>query len=198
MSPKVGMRPVRREQIVQATIRCLARRGYARLTMKELAREANVSQGILHYYFADKRAILAAAFRAVAAALNRRVAVAQARSVRDPRSRLRAVVAACLEAAVEQRAYWRVFVQFWSEMPHDRDLRRANAELYETTRSQLAGLVTQGIRSGVFREVNARHAAGVILGLVDGLSLQLTFDEAFSVTAAARFCDEALMRYLAT
>jgi hypothetical protein len=37
-----------------------------------------------------------------------------------------------------------------------------------------------------------------VLGLVDGLSLQLTFDpEAFSVAEATRFCDDALGRYLA-
>ena len=38
MSPKVGMGPVRREQIVRATVRCLAREGYTRLTMKKVAR----------------------------------------------------------------------------------------------------------------------------------------------------------------
>jgi TetR/AcrR family transcriptional repressor of bet genes len=198
MSPKVGMRPVRREQIVRATVRCLARQGYRRLTMKDLAREARVSQGILHYYFTDKQAILAAAFRAVTAALNRRVAIAQARGARDPRSRLRAVIGACFQAAVEEREHWIVFLQFWSEMLHDRELRGINAALYETSRSQLAELITSGIRAGTFREVNARHAAAVILGLVDGISLQLTFDDTFSVAAAVRFCDDALMRYLGT
>ena len=197
MSPKVGMRPVRREQIVRATIRCLARQGYARLTMKDLAREAGVSQGILHYYFADKRAILGAAFRTVTAELDRRVAAAQARSARDPRSRLRAVINACLEAAVEEREHWVVFVQFWSEMLHDRELRAINAGLYERSRSLFADLVVQGVRGGAFRKVDARHAAAVILGLVDGISLQLMFGAAFSMTVAARFCDEALMRYLA-
>lgn len=196
MSPKVGMRPVRREQIVGATIRCLARHGYARLTMKALAREASVSQGILHYYFADKRAILTAAFRAVTAGLNRRVAIAQARSARDPSARLRAVVGACLEAAVEERDHWLVFVQFWSEMLHDRELSRINAALYEQSRSQLAALVSEGIRAGVFRDVNVRHAAAVIVGVVDGVSLQLMFGDAFSVASAIRFCDDALMRYL--
>ena len=34
------MGPVRREQIVRATVRCLAREGYTRLTMKMVAREA--------------------------------------------------------------------------------------------------------------------------------------------------------------
>ena len=196
MSPKVGIRPVRREQIVRATIRCLARQGYARLTMKDLAREAQVSQVILHYYFSDKRAILAAAFRTVTAELNRRAAAAQARSARDPRSRLRAVIGACLEAAVEKREHWVVFVQFWSEMLHDRELSRINAALYERSRSQLAGLVGEGVRSGAFRAVDPRHAAAVILGVIDGMSLQLTFENAFSVAAATRFCTDALMRYL--
>ena len=43
MSPKVGVAPLRREQIVRATIRCLARDGYAGLTMKKVARAAGVS-----------------------------------------------------------------------------------------------------------------------------------------------------------
>jgi hypothetical protein len=38
----------------------------------------------------------------------------------------------------------------------------------------------------------------VILGLVDGVSLQLTFDPAaFRVAEATRFCGDAVMRYLA-
>src|SRR2546426_280441 len=81
MSPKVGVAPLRREQIVRATIRCLARDGYAGLTMKKVARTAGVSQGILHYYFADKRAILVAALEMVMAGLDRRVDVVQAAAV---------------------------------------------------------------------------------------------------------------------
>src|SRR5881396_3529951 len=84
MSPKVGVAPLRREQIVRATIRCLARDGYAGLTMKKVARTAGVSQGILHYYFADKRAILVAALEMVMADLDRRVAAA--RGSRGPRA----------------------------------------------------------------------------------------------------------------
>ena len=40
MAPNKVVAPQRREQIIQATIRCLARDGYTRLTMKTLAREA--------------------------------------------------------------------------------------------------------------------------------------------------------------
>src|SRR5436309_15214010 len=113
MSPKRGVAPLRRTAIVRATIRCLARDGYTGLTMKKVAREAGVSQGILHYYFADKRAILVAALETVTADLDRRVAAAQGRGGQGPRARLLALIAACLRLAVEERAFWIVLVEVW-------------------------------------------------------------------------------------
>jgi AcrR family transcriptional regulator len=198
VSPKVGMGPVRREQIVRATVRCLAREGYTRLTMKKVAREAGVSQGILHYYFADKRAMLTATLDAVSRDLDRRVAAAQSRTGRDAAARLRALVRACLEVAVGRPEFWVVFVEFWGEMMHDRRLREVNAGVYDRTRRLIARLIAEGVRAGRFRPVNPARAAAVVLGLVDGVSLQLTFDpKAFDVAEAARFCDDALGRYLA-
>lgn len=192
------MAPLRREQIVRATIRCLAREGYSGLTMKKVSRQAGVSQGILHYYFADKRAILVAALETVMADLDRRVAAAQARSGRDPQARLRALVRASLEAAVDAREVWVVFVEFWGEMMHDARLRAINADLYARMRRLIGALVGQGRRSGRFRRVDPAAAAAVVLGLLDGVALQLTFDpRAFGVAAAARFCEDALGRYLA-
>jgi TetR/AcrR family transcriptional regulator, transcriptional repressor of bet genes len=192
------MRPVRREQIVRATIRCLAREGYTRLTMKKVAREAGVSQGILHYYFTDKRAMLAATLEAVTRDLDRRVAAAQSRTGRDSRARLRALVCACLEVAVSRPEFWVVFVELWGEMLHDRRLRDINTAVYSRTRRLIGRLIAEGVRAGRFRAVDPRRASAVVLGLIDGLSLQLTFDpEAFGVAEAARFCDDALGRYLA-
>jgi len=197
VSPKVGMGPVRRDQIVRATIRCLAREGYTRLTMKKVAREAGVSQGILHYYFADKQAMLVATLTAVSRELDRRVAAAQSRTTRDPAARLRALVRTCLVVARERPEFWVVFLEFWGEMVHDRRLRAVNAEVYTRTRKLIGRLIADGTRSGRFRAVDPERAAAVVLGLVDGVSLQLTFDpEAFSVAEAARVCDDALARYL--
>ena len=165
--------------------------------MRTIAREAGVAQGILHYYFADKRAMLVAALETVMDDLDRRV-LREARGSRDPRVRLRALVHACLATAVTQRELWIVFVEFWGAMMHDARLRRVNAELYARIRRVLAGEVTRGVRAGAFRPVRADHAAALILAVVDGLSLQLTFDPArVSATVVGRIADDALARYLA-
>jgi AcrR family transcriptional regulator len=196
MSPKRDVAPVRREQIVRATIRCLARDGYSGLTMKKVAREAGVSQGILHYYFPDKRAILVAALEKVMTDLDRRV-VAEARGARDPWARLRALIGACLEVAETNREFWVVFVEFWGEMMHDRKLLAVNARLYDRVRRIIGGIIAQGTKAGRFRKVETSRAGAVVLALVDGLSLQLTFDPgAFTITEARRFCEDAVLRYL--
>src|SRR3989441_13166782 len=153
--------------------------------MRRGAGGAGVTRGTLPYYLADRGAFPGAALAAVTADLDRRVATAQARGSREPRARLRALITACLRLAVEEREFWTVFVEFWGEMMHDRRLRAINAALYERMRRQIGALITQGIRAGTFRRVDRLQAAAVILALVDGVSLQLTFDpRAFGVATA--------------
>lgn len=196
VTPKLGMGPLRREQIVRATIRCLARDGYVGLTMKRVAAEARVSQGILHYYFRDKAAMLAAAALRVTADLDRRVA-AQARGARDARTRLRAVIHACLETAVESRDFWTVFIEFWGEALHDRRLAAVNRQAYARARRLIGVALARGRATGHVRRVNPEEAAAVILGLLDGLSLQLTFDRRLmTLSRATRLAETVLARYL--
>lgn len=196
MAPKLGMGPLRREQIVQATIRCLARDGASGLRMKSVAREARVSQGILHYYFTNKRAILVAALETVVADLDRRLETLL-EGAPDARARLRAVIAGCLGLADESRRFWVVFVEFWGEMMHDAGLLAVNARLYRRFRRALGALVAQGVREELFRRVDPDEAGAVILALVDGVSLQRAFDpKAFGLERATRFCEDAILRYL--
>lgn len=195
MSPNIMVAPQRRAAIVQATIRCLARDGYHHLTMKTLAREAGVSQGILHYYFTDKAAILSAALEAVTAELDSRLAPEEPHAA--PPLRLRGLIAACLATALERPEIWRVYLQFWGAMLHTPALTALNAALYTRLRRQLASLLTQGIHQGYFRAVDVLPAATVILGLLDGVALQMTFDpSAVPLPLALQTCTDAVEAYL--
>ena len=196
MSPRPTVRVERRAAIVRATIRCLARDGYGRLTRKRVAAEAGMTPGILHYYFRDKRAILGRAAATVMADLDRRVAL-ETRGVRDARGQLRALLRACLKVATESRDFWTVFIELWGEALHDRELARLNRRTYARARHLLADTVTRGVAAGAFRRAAPDEAAAVILALVDGLSLQLTFDpDLMSLGRAVRVAEEALGAYL--
>ena len=184
MSPR-GVGPVAASEIVRATIRCLARDG-ARTHDEEDRREAGVSQGILHYYFADKRAILVAALRDGHGRPRRR-AVAVARRARPEGPRPRAGRGVCAGGARSARSG----SCSWSsggEM-HDRPLGEVNAALYDRIRRLIGAWSRTGVRAGRVPPGRSSSGGRRDPGLVDGVSLQLTFDPGvFSVAVATRFC----------
>ena len=61
--PKVGMEPIRRRQLIAATIVSIGRYGLADTTVQRISREAGVSSGIIHHYFGGKNELLEATMR---------------------------------------------------------------------------------------------------------------------------------------
>ena len=60
--PKVGQsRRDRREDILQASLHLFARRGFHGTSMRDIAREAKIADGLIYHYFASKRDL----FRAI-------------------------------------------------------------------------------------------------------------------------------------
>ena len=56
--PKLGMGPIRREQICRAAAAVIAREGFAGSTMRMVAEEAGVSTGMLNHYFENREDLL--------------------------------------------------------------------------------------------------------------------------------------------
>ncbi len=56
--PKVGMKPVRRKQLIAAAIESIHEYGLADATVARIAHKAGVSTGIVHHYFDNKNDLL--------------------------------------------------------------------------------------------------------------------------------------------
>ncbi|MGH6874208.1 MAG: choline-binding transcriptional repressor BetI [Aestuariivirgaceae bacterium] len=91
--PKLGMRPIRRRQLVDAAIASIHQYGLAETTIARIAEKAGVSPGIIHHYFADKDDLLFETMRHLLEIL-RRHAVAGLTQAESPRARLHAIVEA--------------------------------------------------------------------------------------------------------
>lgn len=57
---------VRRQQLIEATLDVLARKGYASLTIAEVAKSAGLSVGIISFHFEGKEKLLASSLRYLA------------------------------------------------------------------------------------------------------------------------------------
>ncbi|MCB2137174.1 MAG: TetR family transcriptional regulator C-terminal domain-containing protein [Rhodobacteraceae bacterium] len=56
--PRKLSRETRRQQLIEATIETLARRGYARTTLTDVARLAGLSHGLVNFHFETKEKLL--------------------------------------------------------------------------------------------------------------------------------------------
>lgn len=57
--PRKQSRSARRTQLIEATIEVLAQRGYARITLTEVANRAGLSHGLVNFHFKSKELLLA-------------------------------------------------------------------------------------------------------------------------------------------
>ena len=59
MSRRTNISDIRRDELTAAALRCIALKGYDRVTLDDVARESGFSQGIVLYYFKNREALLA-------------------------------------------------------------------------------------------------------------------------------------------
>lgn len=92
--PKLGMEPLRRAALVEATIAEIGSEGSLDVTVGRIAKRAGVSSGLAHHYFGGKDDLLLAAMGHILAGFRDEVRQAL-RGVSDPRARIDALVTAC-------------------------------------------------------------------------------------------------------
>ena len=91
--PKVGMEPVRRDAIVQATIAALGETRSLDVTVSQIAKRAGMSSALAHHYFGGKEQIFLAAMRRILTDFGNEARGELRRAEQDKRAH--AVVRAC-------------------------------------------------------------------------------------------------------
>lgn len=142
--PKLGMGPIRREQICRAAATVISREGFAGSTMRMVAEEAGVSTGMLNHYFANRQDLLTQALVFVSERAQSRMREA-IQGIPPGRERLVALLDSALAEGQEVSETWRVWINAYGEAVRLADLRhtiesRLNS-WYELIDEALEGLV---------------------------------------------------------
>ena len=142
--PKLGMGPIRREQICRAAAAVIAREGFAGSTMRMVAEEAGVSTGMLNHYFASRQDLLTQALVYVSERSQARLGDA-IENVPAGIGRLTAMLDSALADDEQMGETWRVWINAYGEAVRLPELRHTiEARLnswYELIDRALEGLV---------------------------------------------------------
>ena len=168
--PKLGMEPIRRRQLIDATITSIGRYGLADTTLQRISREAGVSSGIIHHYFGGKDELLEATMRRLLQALREDVAAAlgKARNLED---RIVAVIDSNCAAGQFHGGVIAAWLAFWAQAPHVPALGR----LQRINAGRLRSNLLYSLRRLLPRE-KAEETARGLSALIDGLWLRAALD----------------------
>ena len=161
-------------QIIAAATRVIAQKGYARTSLNDIAREAGMSKGAVHYHFSTKEALVAKVLETACDAVAERTKDAWQRGGQDPFEALRASVRELWAVRTSGSDEVRVVADLLAQALHDESLRPQLAGYYrfasaQTTQHLVTVLQSFGLRPKVSPELVPR----LLLGLLDGLVMQV-------------------------
>jgi AcrR family transcriptional regulator len=183
-----GSRPLRHPfrvaAILDAACRAILERGFADTRVADIAQEAGVSTGTIHYYFDSREEVLVAALRWATDGL-------LARLEAPPETGALVRLARLLELSIPypraeaRRDEYVLWIETWTVVLHNRGRLAALEDLSQRWRSLFFGAVADGVAEGVFDPVaDASVVAERLIALVDGLGFETVVG--YSWTSAER------------
>ena len=169
--PKIVDWDERRDEILSATWRVIARNGIAGATIRAIAREANCSAGILAHYFDDKEDILGSALllshRRVGARMTAAVAGLAGLAA------LRVVMLEALPLDDRRDTEAQIEISFWGRALGNARLRELQHSEFERLCRRLHGHLQEAVGLGELADgYDLALATHQLVVLIDGLSAQ--------------------------
>jgi AcrR family transcriptional regulator len=162
---------LRRKQILTAAMRCVAEEGIEGATMRRIAQRANVSTGMLTYYYANKMELIAAAMDAARAhGEERRDRIVGPHP--NPR-RLEALFKHALVDRDEETGPWAFWIEYWSQGTRRPELHPR--EFFTSAHERIQASVLAGVEEGYFAgDIEPRLMTVFLHALLIGLGLETT------------------------
>ncbi|MEO7369986.1 MAG: TetR family transcriptional regulator C-terminal domain-containing protein [Ilumatobacteraceae bacterium] len=149
------------EQILDAAMSCIGRDGIDGASMRNVAREADVSLGLLSYHFDDKRSLIVAAFELSTSRLFN-ASVVSLIDVDGAEERVRAYIRGAFRGEFLDPQYLALRLALWAISRTDPEIETVERHLYERYADQMTDLISEA-RPGTSRREARDRATDVIV-----------------------------------
>lgn len=174
MPPKPDVSVERKEQIFQAALACLVRKGYHLTTMDDIVAESGLSKGALYWYFDSKKALFLALFQELLAQTTEEWVAIAGQEEGSAADKLRASLALFRTMFQQFLPFFGVMMEAWALTRHDADVKEVMESFYQPYIKIMLQIIEEGQATGEFTLRHARATTLVILTLFDGIALALS------------------------
>ena len=174
-------------RIVEAAATAMGRQGYAATSMKDIAQEAGVAQGLIHYYFDSKEALLLAVMQGMCGQMLEECRVRFGASTGDPMSRSWSALEAARDHCTQHPEMLRLMFEMVTVSLNNPTMRAQLEAMYAEIQATTAAMVLElNTQLPVPMPVPAEDFANVIIAGIDGLAMRAMVDTRFDLQAAYR------------
>lgn len=166
-------RDVRRQQLIEATISVIGRKGYAGTRLADVASQAKVSYGVVGFYFRTKEDLLLATLQWLADEYTSVWREAVEKAGPSPVARLRAIIDADFSPRIASEKKIAVWYAFWAEGRTRPKYRNLCAQLYNDYHWQVRTIIEEIIEQGGHEDVDAHQVTVALNAMTDGMWLDL-------------------------
>lgn len=176
MTPQFSESPQdgRREELVAATLRIIARSGVKSATVRAIAQEANVTLGLIRYYFNNKEELIVAAFEQHMTNLIDIAASGSEGDFSSAKRRLAMFVYASVRPPIIDKEVIAVWSAFFQLLFHNEVMRESHKRTYHLLRNQIEQLIRDVYREeGIAADEQQLRLLSIACNAVlDGLWLE--------------------------
>ena len=122
--PKVGMKPIRKQQLIEATLASIDEFGLYHTTITTISRKAGLSSGIINHYFGGKQQLIEATVRFLLEQLNHSLVEKTAGKTVSPAQRLNLIVESNFSYFQRSQSATKAWLSFWEQSLHNAALAR--------------------------------------------------------------------------
>ena len=187
--PKIGIEPVRKLQLIEATLKSIEEYGFQGTTIVTISRLAGMSSGIISHYFDGKQGLIEAAVRHLLDQLKLGL-LTRIAATKDatPMDRLMMVVETNFSGFQQSSRVSTTWLSFWGQATHNRALARLQA----VNNKRLESNLRYSFRQLITDKKKAIEAARMTAAMIDGMWLRSTLsstqDQGFK--ESERLCKE--------
>ena len=167
---------LRRSQLTKAAYQVVSRKGYYNFTIKDIAKEAGLSTGLVHYYFKDKQDLLFNLLKEMNS--NLKIYLNKSISQSDsPVEKLVIFIRQAFDLVVNEKDYSYVLFDFWTQINRNEKMKKANIKLFQSYRDECSKILREGIDKGIFWDLDVSYYTAIIISLIQGMVIQCVIDK---------------------
>ena len=185
---------IRRQQLSNAAYKVVSQKGYSNFTILDIAAEAGLSAGLVHYYFKDKQDLLLHLFKETQNNVRRRL-LAELDKADEPLGKLNIFIEESFLLFEREKDYFSLLFEFWTEIHRNEDIGRMVRKLYQAYREEVSIILRDGVEKSVFQPMDIPYTATLFVSMVQHTIIQHLIDaEVFDFGEYSRRIKDLIIR----